>query len=155
MNTPRKVVTSNRRARHDYEILDTYEAGMVLVGSEVKSLRAGNANLKDAFGQLRDGEMYLVGMYIAPYSFSREGGHDPERARKLLLHAREIARIRSALAEKGLTLVPLSVYFTGGRAKVELGLGRGKKTYDKRHALKAKEQKREMERARAREGRGG
>ncbi len=149
----RKIVTSNRRARHDYEILDTYEAGLVLVGSEVKSLRANNAHLTDAFGQFRDGEVYLVGMYIAPYSFARDGGHEPERPRKLLLHAREISKIRSALAEKGLTLVPLSVYFVNGRAKVELGLGRGRKAYDKRHALKAKDQKKEMERARGREGR--
>lgn len=150
MSQTRKVVTSNRRARHDYLIGDTFEAGLVLLGSEVKSLRAGNAHLTDAFGQIRDGEAFLVNMYIAPYSFARDGGHEPERLRKLLLHAKEIERIRAALAEKGLTLVPLSVYFSNGKAKVELGLGRGKKAYDKRHALKEKEQKREMERARTR-----
>lgn len=150
----RKIVTSNRRARHDYEIGDTYEAGLVLVGSEVKSLRAGNAHLTDAFGQIRDGEAFLVNMYIAPYSFARDGGHEPERPRKLLLHAREIEKIRSALAEKGLTLVPMSVYFSNGKAKVELGLGRGKKAYDKRHSLKEREQKQEMDRARGQRKRG-
>lgn len=145
--TDRKIVTQNRRARHDYEIVDTYEAGLVLVGSEVKSLRAGNANLKDSFVHIADGEAWLVGAYIAPYAFARLGGHDPERRRKLLLHAREIERLRAALAEKGLSLVPLSLYFTKGRAKVELALGRGRRQYDKRQAIKAKDQKKEMERA--------
>ncbi len=145
--TDRKIVTQNRRARHDYEIVDTYEAGLVLVGSEVKSLRAGNANLKDSFVHIADGEAWLVGAYIAPYAFSRLGGHDPERRRKLLLHAREIERLRAALAEKGLSLVPLSLYFTKGKAKVELALGRGRRQYDKRQAIKAKDQKKEMQRA--------
>ncbi len=145
--TDRKIVTQNRRARHDYEIVDTYEAGLVLVGSEVKSLRAGNANLKDSFVHIADGEAWLVGAYIAPYAFSRLGGHAPERRRKLLLHAREIERLRAALAEKGLSLVPLSLYFTKGRAKVELALGRGRRQYDKRQAIKAKDQKKEMQRA--------
>ncbi len=142
-----KVVTTNRRARHDYEILDRFEAGMVLLGSEVKSLRQGHANLKDSFAYVKDGEVWLVGAYIAPYSFSRGGGHDPERPRKLLLHRREIDRIAGKLAEQGLTLVPLSIYFKDGKAKVELGLARGRRTVDKRRALREREQRREMERA--------
>jgi SsrA-binding protein len=148
-----KPVTTNRRARHDHEILETYEAGMVLVGSEVKSLRDGQANLKDSYATVRDGELWLIGCYIAPYAFSRLGGHDPERERKLLLHRREIDRVASKLAEKGLTLVPLRIYFKDGKAKIELGLGRGKRTYDKRQSLKAKEQKREMDRAMRHRGR--
>ncbi|MGZ5384818.1 MAG: SsrA-binding protein SmpB [Acidimicrobiia bacterium] len=148
-----KAITTNRRARHDYEITETFEAGIVLQGSEVKSLRAGNANLKDAYVMFREGEAWLIGGYIAPYSFSREGGHHPDRERKLLLHKKEIEKIASKVAERGLTLVPLGMYFKEGRAKVELGLGRGKARYDKRHALKEKQQKREMERAVRRKGR--
>lgn len=148
-----KVVTTNRRARHDHEILETYEAGMVLVGSEVKSLRDGNANLKDSYAVVRDGELWLVGCHIAPYAFSRLGGHEPERDRKLLLHRREIDRVASKLAERGLTLIPLKIYFKDGKAKIELGLGRGKRAYDKRQTLKAKEQKREMDRALRHRGR--
>jgi SsrA-binding protein len=148
-----KTITTNRRARHNYQITETYEAGLVLRGSEVKSLRAGNANLKDAYVMFREGEAWLVGAYIAPYSFSREGGHNPERDRKLLLHKREIERVAAKVAERGLTLVPMSMYFKEGKAKVELGLGRGKARYDKRHALKEKQQKREMERALRRKGR--
>ena len=148
-----KAITTNRRARHDYEITETFEAGLVLQGSEVKSLRAGNANLKDAYVMFRDGEAWLIGGYIAPYSFSREGGHRPDRERKLLLHKKEIEKIASKVAERGLTLVPLGMYFKEGRAKVELGLGRGKARYDKRHALKEKQQKREMDRAVRRKGR--
>lgn len=148
-----KVVASNRRARHDYEILDTYEAGMALLGSEVKSLRAGRADLKDGYGEVRDGEMWLVGVYIAPYDFARGGGHEPERVRKLLLHRREIDRIGGRLAEQGLTLVPLRIYFKEGKAKVELGLARGRRRYDKRQALREREQRREMERATRAKGR--
>lgn len=142
-----KVIATNRRARHDYEVIDTYEAGMVLEGSEVKSLRDGRAALKDSFAHVKDGEVWLVGAYIAPYSFSRGGGHDPERTRKLLLHRREIDRIEGKLAEKGLTLVPLRLYFKDGKAKVELGLARGRRTVDKRQVIKQREQQREMERA--------
>ncbi|MFO7293092.1 MAG: SsrA-binding protein SmpB [Actinomycetes bacterium] len=145
-----KVVATNRRARHDYEIIDDFEAGIVLTGSEVKSLRAGKANLKDSFAHVRDGEVWLVGAYIAPYSFSREGGHDPERTRKLLLHRREIDRIAGTLAEKGLTLVPMRLYFKDGKAKVQIGLARGKRTVDKRADIKKREHEREMERARRR-----
>jgi SsrA-binding protein len=149
-----KVVTTNRRARHDYLIFDQFEAGLVLEGSEVKSLREGQAHLKDSYAHVHDGEVWLVGAYIAPYTFSRGGGHDPERTRKLLLNRREIDRIASQLAEKGLTLVPLRIYFKEGKAKVELGLGRGKRTIDKRDTIKARDQQREMDRA-LRRGRAG
>ncbi len=145
--TGRKVVASNRRARHDYEIIDTIEAGLVLEGSEVKSLRAGNANLKDSFAMLRGGEMWLENMHIAPYSFARDGGHLPERPRKLLMHRREIDRVASTMAEKGLTLVPLALYFRDGRAKVELALARGRRSYDKRQAIREREERRDMDRA--------
>lgn len=143
----RKVVASNRRARHDYEIVDTIEAGLVLEGSEVKSLRAGNANLKDAFAMMRGRELWLENVHIAPYKFAREGGHDPERSRKLLLHRREIDRLAGTMAEKGLTLVPLALYFRDGRAKVELALARGRRSYDKRQAIREREERREMDRA--------
>jgi SsrA-binding protein len=142
-----KVVASNRKARHNFEILETFEAGMVLHGSEVKSLRDGKATIKDSFAHIKDGEVYLVGLYIGPYGFSREGGHAPERTRKLLMNRREIDRISGKLAERGLTLVPLSIYFKDGKAKLELGLGRGKRTVDKRHALRDRQQQREMDRA--------
>jgi SsrA-binding protein len=142
-----KIVTTNRRATHDYEILERFEAGIVLEGSEVKSLREGQANLKDSFAWVQRGEVFLVGAYIAPYSFARDGGHAPERDRKLLLHRSEIDHIASKLAEKGLTLVPMKLYFKDGTVKAELGLGRGKNTVDKRQSLKERESKREMERA--------
>ncbi len=145
--TGRKVVTSNRRARHDYEIIDTIEAGLVLEGSEVKSLRAGNANLKDAFGMMRGRELWLENAHISPYQFARDGGHEPGRSRKLLLHRREIDRLAGTMAEKGLTLVPLSLYFRDGKAKVELALAKGRRTYDKRQAIRDREEKREMDRA--------
>lgn len=142
-----KVVATNRRARRNYSILDTYEAGLVLVGSEVKSLREGKMELKDSYAHVQRGEAWLVGAHIAPYDFAHEGGHDPERERKLLLHRREIDRIAGGLAEKGLTLVPLRVYFKNGKAKVELGLAKGKATVDKRRTLRDREHQREMERA--------
>ncbi len=141
-----RVVATNRNARRNYTVLDTYEAGLALVGSEVKSLREGKMELKDSYGDIRSGEAYLVGAHIAPYDYAHEGGHEPERMRKLLLHRREIDKIWGALAEKGLTLVPLRVYFKDGRAKVELGLARGKTTFDKRHALRDREHQREMDR---------
>ncbi len=141
-----KVVATNRNARRNYTVIDTYEAGIALVGSEVKSLREGKMELKDSYGDIRSGEAYLVGAHIAPYDYAHEGGHEPERMRKLLLHRREIDKIWGALAEKGLTLVPLRVYFKDGRAKVELGLARGKTTVDKRHALRDREHQREMDR---------
>lgn len=141
-----KNISTNRRARFDYEIVETFEAGLVLRGSEVKSLRDGNANLTDAYGVVERGEAYLMGAHIAPYSFARDGGHEPTRSRKLLLHKVEIERIASRIAEKGLTLIPLRMYFKDGKAKVELGLGRGKAKYDKRETLKRKQADREMAR---------
>lgn len=149
-----KVVATNRKARHDYEISETFEAGLVLKGSEVKSLRAGLVNLKDSYVQFKAGEAWLVGCHISPYSFARGGGHDPDRDRKLLLHRREIERIGSKVAERGLTLVALRVYFKDGIAKLELGLGRGRAQYDKRRAIRDREQKREIERASRHQGRG-
>jgi SsrA-binding protein len=142
-----KIVSSNRRARRNYTVAETVEAGLALLGSEVKSLRDGRLDLKDSYALIKDGEAYLVGAYIAPYEFAREGGHDPERERKLLLHRREIDRIGGQLAEQGLTLVPLQVYFKDGKAKVELGLAKGKTSYDKRETIKEREHDREMERA--------
>lgn len=146
----RKVVASNRRARHDYEIVDRFEAGMVLLGSEVKSLRAGGGQMKDAYADVRNGELWLENMHIAPYSHAREGGHDPERPRKLLMHRREIDRLYGRVREQGLTLVPLEIYFVDGRAKLELALARGKARYDKRRSIVERQQQREMERARRR-----
>lgn len=149
-----KVVATNRRARRNYTILDTFEAGLVLRGSEVKSLREGKMELKDSYAHIQRGEAWLVGAHIAPYDFAHEGGHDPERERKLLLHRRQIDRIAGSLAEKGLTLVPLQVYFKNGKAKIELGLAKGKATVDKRRDLRDKEHQREMERATSRRYRG-
>ena len=123
---------------------------MVLAGSEVKSLRNGNVNLKDAYAVIEGGEAWLVGVRIAPYPFARGGGHEPERSRKLLLHRRQIDRLAGTLAEQGLTLVPLRLYFKDGKAKVELGLGRGRRRYDKRQAIRTREQEREMARAQRR-----
>ena len=142
-----KVVATNRRARRNYTVLDTYEAGLALLGSEVKSLRDGRMELKDSYGDIRGGEAFLVGAHISPYGFAREGGHEPERERKLLLHRREIDRIAGGLAEKGLTLVPLQVYFKEGKVKVEMALARGKTTVDKRQTLRDREHAREIERA--------
>jgi SsrA-binding protein len=142
-----KPIATNRRARFDYEIVESYEAGLALVGSEVKSLRLGNADLKDSYGAVRDGEAWLYGLRISPYEFAREGGHEPERTRKLLLHRVEIERIASSLAEKGLTLIPVRLYFKNGKVKVELGLAKGKAKYDKRETVKRREADREMQRA--------
>jgi SsrA-binding protein len=144
-----KVVATNRKARYNYEILDTFEAGMVLRGSEVKSMRAGSVQLKDSYATIRAGEVWLEKTHIAPYSFAEHGGHDPERPRKLLLHRREIDRLFGRIREEGLTLVPLQVYFTEGKAKVELGLARGKRPHDKRRAIVERQQKREISRARS------
>lgn len=147
MSEGRKVVATNRRARHNYDIVDIFEAGIVLRGSEVKSLRAGQVQLKDAYATIRDGELWLENAHIAPYSFASGGGHDPERPRKLLLHRREIDRLIGKVNEQGLTLIPLQVYFTSGKAKIELALAKGRRTYDKRRKLAEREQKREMDRA--------
>ena len=149
-----RVVATNRRARHEYEILETLEAGLVLRGTEVKSLRDGQVNFKDSYATVRNGEAWLRGCHISPYSHGTDANHEPERDRKLLLHKREITRIVGKTAEKGLTVVPLKLYFKGGRIKIELGLARGKKLHDKRATLRERETRREMEKA-ARAGRSG
>jgi len=148
------IVATNRRARHQYEILETIEAGLVLRGTEVKSLRASQVNFKDSYATVQNGEAWLRGCHISPYRHGSDANHDPERSRKLLLHRREITRLVGKVAERGLTLIPLRLYFKGGRAKVELGLARGKKLHDKRAALREREVRREMDRA-ARAGRRG
>jgi SsrA-binding protein len=140
-------VATNRQASYRYELLERFECGIVLTGSEVKSLRAGSVQLKDSYAELRDGEVWLIGMYVAPYAPAARDNHDPERPRKLLLHRREIERLIGKTAERGLTLVPTRVYFKGPKAKVELALAKGKDRGDKRRALKDREQKREIERA--------
>lgn len=142
----RRIVASNRRARHDYDILDTFECGFVLHGSEVKSLRNGEAQISDAYADFKNGELWLSSLHIGPYSYARDGGHIAERTRKLLLHRRELVRLEATLKETGLTLVPLSIYFVHGLAKVELALVRGRRKVDKRNAIKEREQKREMDR---------
>jgi len=142
-----KIICQNKKARHDYHIIEVIEAGMVLLGTEVKSLREGRANLKDSYARIRDGELYLVQAHISPYSHASYDNHDPERVRKLLVHKRELKRLTGKTQEKGLTLVPLKIYFKDGKAKIELALASGKKSYDKRETLKRQTQKREMERA--------
>jgi len=145
-----RAVATNRRARHDYEILERHEAGLVLTGSEVKSLRKGRASLSEAFARVRDGEVWLENMHIPPYAQGERRGYDPKRDRKLLLHRREIERLIGKTAERGLALVPLRVYFSHGLAKVELGLGRGKREFEKRQAIAEREHRREMQRAMSR-----
>ena len=140
-----RVAISNRRARHEYHILDTYEAGIVLVGSEVKSIRDGRANLSDAYARLEGGEVWLHAMHVSPYPFARQQ-HDPTRRRKLLLHRGEIDRLVGKLTESGLTLVPLKLYFNDGLAKVEIAVARGKRQWDKRQAMAERDANRETER---------
>src|SRR5882724_13665801 len=142
-----RSIAVNRRARHLYEVLETVEAGLVLRGTEVKSLRAGLVNFKDSYASVRSGEGWLLGCHISPYSHGTDANHDPARDRKLLLHKRELARLSGKIAERGLTLVPLRLYFKDGRAKVELGLARGRKLHDKRSALREREVRREMDKA--------
>ena len=142
----RKVVASNRRARHDYEILDTFEAGIALLGPEVKSLRNGKANLTDGYAVIRRGEVFLSHVHIGPYEKAWRENADPRRERKLLLHRAEISRLEGKLGERGLTLIPLRLYFTHGRAKVELGLCRGKRRYDKRESIRQRETERDLQR---------
>src|SRR2546426_12501253 len=141
------TVATNRLARHEYEILETVEAGLVLMGTEVKSLRAGLDNFKDSYASVRNGEGWLLGCHISPYSHGTDANHEPERDRKLLLHKRELSRLSGKISERGLTLVPLRLYFKAGRAKVELGLARGKKLHDKRSALREREVRREMDKS--------
>ena len=150
-----RVVAQNRRARHDYFILDTFEAGLVLTGTEVKSLRAGKASLGEAYATVENGEAWVVQMHIPPYEQGNRWNPDPVRARKLLLHRREIEKLESAVAQKGQTVVPLKLYFSRGRAKLLIGIAKGKKVYDKRHAISERDSKREMDRARRAAGRGG
>ncbi len=143
-----KSVAQNRKARHDYFIFDTYECGIVLTGTEIKSVRAGNLNLKDSYASFENGELWLTGVHISPYDKGTYYNHEPERDRKLLLHRHELIRLRSKIREKGLTLVPLSVYIKDGRrAKVELALARGKTAHDKRDAIADRDAKRDIARA--------
>lgn len=149
-----KTVATNRKARHDYHIDDTFEAGMVLTGTEIKSIRAGRVNLRDSYATVKDGELWLLNAHIAPYDQGTYANHEPRRPRKLLMHRREINRITGKLQEKGFTLVPLRLYLKNNLAKVELGLARGKKQYDKRAALRQRETRREIDRAVARHWKG-
>jgi SsrA-binding protein len=142
-----KTVASNRKARHDYDLLERFETGIRLTGDEVKSLRAGRASLVDCFARIRDGEVWLEGMHVPPYEQGDRRSHQPLRPRKLLMHRREIERLDAAMQEKGLSLVPLRVYFTHGLAKVELALARGRRRYEKRQAIAKREAEREMLRA--------
>ncbi len=143
---PQRILISNRKARHDYFIIEAFEAGIVLTGTEVKSLRQGNANLQDSYAELRSGEVWLEGMHINPYEHGSIYNHEPRRRRKLLLQKKQIRKLLGGLKEKGLTLVPLSVYFKGPYAKVELALARGKKSYDKREAIAKRESDRNIAR---------
>ncbi|HYB12786.1 MAG TPA: SsrA-binding protein SmpB [Myxococcota bacterium] len=151
----RKLIASNRKARFLYEILDSFEAGIALYGPEVKSLRAGRASLADSYAHVRRGEIFLVNAHISPYEEAGRENKDPRRERKLLLHRSEIGRLAGEVTERGLTLIPLSLYFKDGRAKVELALARGKKLYDKREAIRRREEDRELQRAVRGRGRGG
>lgn len=143
-----RMVTNNRKARHEYEIIDSYETGIVLKGTEVKAVREGRVNLSDAYARFRRGELWLIGMHISPYTKAAAENHEPLRDRKLLLHARELKKLFRQVEEKGVSLIPLKVYIKGHLVKVELGLGRGKRKYDKRAAITERDQKREMDRQR-------
>lgn len=145
MSAGTKTIAKNRKAFHDFFILEMTEAGIALVGTEVKSLRAGSVNLKDSYARVENGQVTLFGLHISPYDHGNRYNHDPERPRRLLLHKREIGRLKVQTEEKGLTLVPLSLYFKGGKAKVELALAKGKQLHDKRDTLREREADREME----------
>jgi SsrA-binding protein len=142
-----KTIVQNRRARHEYHILEHHEAGIELQGTEVKSLREGHITLKDSYADVEEGEMFLVGVHINPYEQGNIYNHEPERTRRLLMHKREILKLGARVAEKGLTLIPLRLYFKDGRVKVEIGLCQGKHTIDKRETLREREVKRELDRA--------
>ena len=146
-STDSRPIAENRKARHEYFIEERFEAGLALQGWEVKSLRAGKANLTDAYAEVRDGEVWLVNLHIPEYDQGTWTNHEPRRTRKLLLHAQEISRLIGKTKQSGLTLVPMQLYFKDGKAKVEIGLGRGKKAYDKRQDLAAREAKRDADRA--------
>ena len=152
--TGRKLIAQNRKARHDYHLEDAFEAGLVLTGTEVKSLRAGRASLVDGFAEVKDGEIWLRNVHIPEYDPGTWTNHEPRRARKLLLHGREIHKLVLATRESGVTLVPLALYFKDGKAKVEIAVGRGKKAYDKRQALAERDAKRETSRALGRRSKG-
>jgi len=145
-NTAQKLIASNKTARRDYDITDTYEAGMVLTGTEVKSLRAGKANLKDSYAFVNDEEVFLRELHISPYEQGNRYNHDPLRTRKLLLHKREIKKLYGKSREKGLSLIPLKLYFKNGKVKVEIGIGKGKKLYDRRNDIKKREERRDIAR---------
>jgi len=142
-----KTVTKNRKARHEYHVLETYEAGLALKGTEVKSLRSGKANLQDSFARVENGELLLYNMHISPYEQGNQFNHEPKRTRRLLMHKREIMRLFGKTREKGLALIPLQVYFKDGLAKIELALAKGKKIYDRRDDIAARDARREIERA--------
>jgi SsrA-binding protein len=142
-----KTVATNRRARHDFEILETFEAGLVLRGTEVKSMREGQVNFKDSYVAVQNDEGWLIGCHVSPYHHGTDANHDPERRRKLLLHRRELARLLGKTSERGLTIVPLRLYFKEGRAKLEIGLARGRKLHDKRSVIRERETRREMDKA--------
>jgi SsrA-binding protein len=145
---PIKIIAENRKARHDYIIVDQYEAGLVLTGTEVQSLRLGKVNLKDSYARVKNGEVFLYQVHISPYPFAYYDNHDPLRVRKLLLHKREILRLYAKANEQGHTLVPLKIYFKAGKAKITLALAKGKREFDKRRSIRDREQKREMDRVR-------
>ncbi|RLC14773.1 MAG: SsrA-binding protein [Deltaproteobacteria bacterium] len=144
----RKIVTENKKARFNYFIIDEYEAGMVLLGTEVKSLRIGRGHLKDSYARIRKGEVFVHQMHIGPYPFAYHENHEPLRTRKLLLHKHEIKRLIGKINEKGLALIPLRIYFKEGKAKMSLGLAKGKRSYDKRESIRRQDEKRDMERER-------
>ena len=148
MNTEHiKIIAENRKARHDYFIIDQYETGIVLKGTEVKSLRSGRANLKDAYARIKNGEVFVYQMHISPYQFAYYNNHDPLRPRKLLLHKREIKKLYGKINEKGMGLVPLRLYFKQGKAKLLLAVVKGKRKYDKREAIRQRDEKRDLDRA--------
>ena len=143
----KKTIAENRKARHDYHIEDTYEVGMALMGTEVKSMRNGRVNLRDAYARIKNGEVFVHQMHIGPYPYAYYGNHEPLRQRKLLLHKMEIKRLIGKVNEKGYSLIPLNVYFKNGKAKMTLALARGKRQYDKRQSIQQRDQKRELDRA--------
>lgn len=140
-------IAENRKARHNYTIVDTFEAGMVLVGTEVKSLREGRANLKDAYAKIKNGEIYVHQLHITPYAFAYYNNHEPLRVRKLLLHRREIKKLTVKINESGFTLIPLKMYFKAGKVKLLLGLAKGKRKYDKRETIRRRDEQRDLDRA--------
>ena len=146
-----KMIAKNRRARFEYTIAETLEAGLVLVGTEVKSLRQGQVSLRDGYAHIKNGELWLENVHINPYPFAHHGNHEPLRGRKLLVHKQELKRLIGKVTERGYSLIPLSLYFKKGRAKAQLGLGKGKKTLDKRRAIRERQESREMARALRRE----